>query len=805
MYLAALTVLAGLFMLAGTAASAAGPVGTWAKKYPGLTYLFSVDRAADNGFIVAGDAIQGGHRVAWIYRLDDQGNMGWQKTFGTTMKFSFARQTPDGGFIAAGSYSPTGYGAMPALVKLDGQGNVEWQKSYGTMSAFPTSFRSIRTTADNGFIAGGIYLSDTRGPEIFVMKFDESGNAEWQKTYGGMETDMIVSLEQTRDGGFLLAATTSSYGDGGTDAWFVKLDPSGEIEWQKTYSVLGTAYWKAHYGRVIQQTADGGYVFVTSTTLTPGGVFSIWVVKLDAAGVVEWQKAYGSGVRDTGVSIEQTGDNGYIVGASTQSGFGNEDSMLLKLDESGGIVWQHTYGYTGFDWLYHAQATADGGYILSGWDWSFTGTFHLLKTDENGLIAGCASMFVGPSTAVAVDTAGTVLDSNAVPGTIDLAPASIDIVVGETNASAEAVCQETGPRLAVAPAALDFGPVEVFGSATRTLTLTNTVDAPVTISQVAVAGLDAARFSQTNTCASLTGAGSCTITVTMSPATLGAKSAVLAIASNDPASPLLVSLTGTGTDATPPVITAIVEPGAASGGCHGSDVTVSFLCSDALSGIASCSAPVLLASEGAGQVVTGTAVDLAGNRASVSVTVSIDKTAPEAVIRFDAATRDIVVVNSETNAPAAYTVIAAKHGHADDGEDDDDDGDAGRHEQRDLRQYVLDDCAGNTLTLILKVRHEGHEVKAGIISMQYNSGPAARPAKNKLAAEYSFDKNGELRELEQKVSVKKQFEVEAKYRERRDETTIKADAAGGEDRKETRAGLVVVEMATDKGALGYRY
>jgi len=267
-------------------------------------------------------------------------------------------------------------------------------------------------------------------------------------------------------------------------------------------------------------------------------------------------------------------------------------------------------------------------------------------------------------------------------------------------------------------------------------------------------------------------------------------------------------------DKTLPTITAAVSPSPNSNGCNSTDVTVTFTCGDTQSGIASCPAPVIVTTEGAGQVISGTATDKAGNSATVAVTVSIDKTAPEAVIRFDAASQDIKLYNSETGAEAGYIVLPSvdhkEDGEFDDDDEDDRDDDGGHHEKheahgKELRQYTLQDCGNNTLTLVLQHKQEGNEAKIKVVSMQYNGGVVVTAPKNKMQAETSTGKEGALKEVEQKIEAKELFELSAKYSGKKDETSLAVEAAGQRETKETRTGMALLELLTTSGALSYRY
>ncbi|MHA2635190.1 MAG: InlB B-repeat-containing protein [bacterium JZ-2024 1] len=155
----------------------------------------------------------------------------------------------------------------------------------------------------------------------------------WARTYGWADGDWAGFIQQTSDGGYIVAGDTYSFGAGSRDIWVLKLDANGNVLWQKTY---GGANWDG--ADSIQQTSDGGYIVAGSTYSFGAGYRDIWVLKLDANGNVLWQKTYGGGNWDRAYSIQQTSDGGYIVAGDTYSfGAGSSDIWVLKLDANGNI------------------------------------------------------------------------------------------------------------------------------------------------------------------------------------------------------------------------------------------------------------------------------------------------------------------------------------------------------------------------------------------------------------------------------------------------------------------------------------
>ncbi|MDI6760224.1 MAG: hypothetical protein QMD05_05320 [Candidatus Brocadiaceae bacterium] len=165
-----------------------------------------------------------------------------------------------------------------------------------------------------------------------------SASSGWAATYGGPDVDWAYSVQETRDGGYIVAGATRSFGAGETDAWVLKLRPDGSIEWQKSYGGV-----KNDWAHSIQQTSDGGYIVaghISSFFTEEEGIVDLWVLKLGPDGAVEWEKTYGGGGSDETNSIRQTREGGYIVAGSTSSfgtGKGNADIWTLKLGVDGSI------------------------------------------------------------------------------------------------------------------------------------------------------------------------------------------------------------------------------------------------------------------------------------------------------------------------------------------------------------------------------------------------------------------------------------------------------------------------------------
>ena len=262
-------------------------------------------------------------------------------------------------------------------------------------------------------------------------------------------------------------------------------------------------------------------------------------------------------------------------------------------------------------------------------------------------------------------------------------------------------------------------------------------------------------------------------------------------------------------DKTPPTLTAAPAPAPNASGWNNSSVTVTFVAADSLSGIASVSSPVTVSTEGAAQIVSGTATDKAGNSSAVQTILNIDTTPPEAFLQFDPVTHDVVLFGRDSLSGVGRTPMAPQSiVSADQDRDDDEDNDGRDDDDRvaQLRTYRVLDLAGNTLTLVAKVRMNRHQLGVQVVSLQYGAGPLITLFRNSESFEWDVD-GGRLSELEQTFKAGAGEEaprVEADFNARRNETTV--DQQEPEPRRRlVRTGLALLRLATSAGKLAIEY
>ncbi|GHV41578.1 hypothetical protein FACS1894187_23390 [Synergistales bacterium] len=384
----------------------AKPFIEWQKSLggTGLDTAWSIQQTYDGGYIVAGYSLSNDGDVSgnhgggdyWIVKLKADGSIDWQKSLGGTNRdeaYSI-QQTSDGGYIVAG-VSGSNDGDVSVnhgdwdywIVKLNANGSIAWEKSLGGSN--PETAFSIQQTSDGGYIVAGTSASNngdvsgnhggTNVNDYWIVKLNANGSIAWEKSLGGTDFDIAWSIQQTSDGGYIVAGySQSNDGDvsgnhGDYDYWIVKLNANGSIAWEK--SLGGTGYDQAWS---IQQTSDGGYIVAGISLSNDGDVSGnhgdsdYWIVKLKVDGSIDWQKSLGGTGSDNAYSIQQMSDGGYIVAGSSGSNDGDvsenhgiTDYWIVKLNANGSIAWEKSLGGTGAEMPQSIQQTSDG-YIVAG-------------------------------------------------------------------------------------------------------------------------------------------------------------------------------------------------------------------------------------------------------------------------------------------------------------------------------------------------------------------------------------------------------------------------------------------------------
>ena len=331
----------------------------------------------------------------WLVKLFSNGEIEWEKSYGGDGRDVGIHmiEVKDDGYIINGQsrslngdVSGNNVSFDLWVVKLTYDGEIEWENSYGGSEVEGTG--PMLSTADGGYIIASVsnstdgdVVGNNGATDYWILKLDRQGSIEWTKNYGGSDRDISRAIHQTSDNGFLiLGYTVSNDGDiggnnGNADYWLIKLDAKGELEWEKNYGGSGS-----DVGNHIHETSDQGFMLIGSTSSDDGdisqskGGSDFWIVKIDKAGTIEWDKNYGGFENEFPRSLYQTSDNEIVICGTSESrdgdvggNYGESDCWLVKIDEEGEKKWEQNYGGSGEDGAHGILQTIDNGFIIAGY------------------------------------------------------------------------------------------------------------------------------------------------------------------------------------------------------------------------------------------------------------------------------------------------------------------------------------------------------------------------------------------------------------------------------------------------------
>ncbi len=306
----------------------------------------------------------------------------WNRTLGGTYGEGIwsAQETDDGGYILTGYTASRGEGSDLWLVRLDAEGESIWNRIFG--GSGEDAGYSVQQTKDGGFVVAGSTASyGVGGERLWLLKTDSNGSKLWDKTFGGFVSsagDGGWSVNETDDGGYIVTGYTKSSGAGEKDLWLIKTDSRGNRQWDKTFGGP-----KDDVGMSVIQMDDGGYAAVGRTASYGSGKDDIWLLKVDFEGKEQWNATFGGAEDDVAFQILKLSD-GYALAGRTESRPDGKKAILIKTDFHGRKVWERVFG-EGTSGI-SLQKTSDGGFIMAGSiDSPQTGKDAILiKTDSSG-------------------------------------------------------------------------------------------------------------------------------------------------------------------------------------------------------------------------------------------------------------------------------------------------------------------------------------------------------------------------------------------------------------------------------------
>jgi len=365
-----------------------------------ITEGHDILQTADGGFIVAGDNYHCDYRWydAYVLKLDQYGNVEWKNSYGDHSVIedsSRIAEIKSGGYAIYSDYVPLNTSVSDFWIfKIDSSGNKVWEKFIEAF--FYDEMNDMQATSDGGFILAGYKTSQDLGgwnfySNIWVIKLNSSGEIEWQKLYGNSNTyNAANTIYELPEGGYIIAGVengTSTSSDG--NMWVAKLSATGDVLWETKYT--------GYSGRAnnIRPANDGGFI-ITGFVYDPyPGTehYDIWTKKIGATGTTIWDKFFNTGDDDIGYSAWQNSSGGYTVVGYGQIASNNFDAWIMTLDSSGNTLTSVLLGGSSNDFVFSAAPTSNGNIVLTGTSNSLGGSTErnmwVAVTDPTGNCSGC--------------------------------------------------------------------------------------------------------------------------------------------------------------------------------------------------------------------------------------------------------------------------------------------------------------------------------------------------------------------------------------------------------------------------------
>ena len=318
----------------------------------GIYYVTGKSRSSGNG----------GYD-AYIVKLDNNGGVIWQKTYGGQQDEQIVSICPAlyGGFVMTGYTATNAQGLSDIwILSVNEDGDSLWSKQYGGLTS--DQGYCIRPNYDQGYILTARMSVYMMGDQLCLMKLLYNGDTLWTKIYGGPNQDYGHIVAQATDGGYIIAGRTyASYTTESGDAWVLKTDNNGDTIWTGKYGGNKEDIFYA-----VAET-ENGYIFAGQTWSYGNGLIDVYVGRTDYNGDTLWTKTYGGSGADYAYSIAKADDNNFVITGYSDSFSENNDVYMLKIDSAGNLLWQDHYGSAADEeMMYGCRPTSDGGFIITG-------------------------------------------------------------------------------------------------------------------------------------------------------------------------------------------------------------------------------------------------------------------------------------------------------------------------------------------------------------------------------------------------------------------------------------------------------
>jgi len=353
------------------------------KTYGGKGYdeANAIIRVKSGGYLIAGksSSYNNSNIDLNLIRIDENGKVLWNKTYGgENSECAFdVIENQRGEFIAVGSSDSYGAGEDITdfwVLKVDANGQMIWNKTFGTHHSIEEAHGIVETGDGNYLVVGTTIIFDPEEvpSEIMVIKIDETGNKVWEKHYGGESSEEGTAICRTQEGNFTIVGSTESFGNGKWDFWLVHIDKDGKKLWDKTFGGGDN-----EMANNIVATVDGGYVMTGYTySHATAASFDLWVVKADSKGEQIWAKSFGGLSTDEGHAVIETKKGDIVVAGYTEVWKPNKENVntspdvinmyVVKMDKNGNKIWEQSLGGVGNQHAFDLVESLDEGIVVAG-------------------------------------------------------------------------------------------------------------------------------------------------------------------------------------------------------------------------------------------------------------------------------------------------------------------------------------------------------------------------------------------------------------------------------------------------------